>query len=194
MDKVDRMDRAHALYRFFSSDGRLLYIGITVSVLGRWAGHERDKPWWPEVASATLTHYPSREAVLAAEREAIVAEQPEHNVVHNSQRGDPRTSNGPMSLDEYKELCFRGDVLAIGTPTNCPVGIVTRIGHRGIRLKLMSFFSGEFELYETIIRWEDCLKIVIAAELSTEYGRRRYDTEPLGKFQTAWNESLESNR
>lgn len=84
------LDVPQALYRFYDRSGRLLYIGITMDLGGRWGAHNRDKPWWREVASATVEHYPSREAVLAAEKAAIKAERPVHNVVHNK---TPRTSD-----------------------------------------------------------------------------------------------------
>lgn len=76
-------DTACALYRFYDHAGVLLYIGITANVGSRFKQHGREKPWWADVHSITLEHYDSREAVLEAERAAIVAEQPRYNVVYN---------------------------------------------------------------------------------------------------------------
>lgn len=73
----------HALYRFFDSAGRLLYVGITTD-LARWRGHATGKPWWREVASATIEHLPCQEAAVAAERAAILAEQPVWNLAHRT--------------------------------------------------------------------------------------------------------------
>ncbi len=73
-----------ALYRFYDNHGHLLYIGITMDLGSRWYAHDRGKPWWTDVASATVEHYPSRDAVLAAEAAAIQRERPLWNVMHNT--------------------------------------------------------------------------------------------------------------
>ncbi|WP_224279095.1 GIY-YIG nuclease family protein [Nocardioides lacusdianchii] len=77
------MSATHALYRFHSADGTLLYVGITADPGTRWRAHSHDKPWWHEVANVTVEQHPDRQAVLEAERAAIIAEQPRYNVVHN---------------------------------------------------------------------------------------------------------------
>ncbi len=74
----------NALYRFWASDGTLLYIGITLKPNARWKQHMKDKPWWSEVAGITVEQYPTREAVEAAEREAIRTQGPKYNVTHNT--------------------------------------------------------------------------------------------------------------
>jgi hypothetical protein len=76
--------QAHALYRFFDSEGVLLYVGITLDPGARWKSHSKDKPWWLEVASVTVEQWPSREMVLQAERAAIISEHPKHNVIYNN--------------------------------------------------------------------------------------------------------------
>jgi DNA-binding transcriptional regulator YhcF (GntR family) len=68
-----------ALYRLFSADGTLLYLGVTRDIAGRFAAHET-KPWWPQVARKTMVWYGSREQALAAETAAILAERPLYNV------------------------------------------------------------------------------------------------------------------
>jgi hypothetical protein len=73
----------HALYRFFGADGSLLYIGLTMNPGTRWPSHAREKPWWLAVHTVTIEHFPDRPSVEAAERAAIRAERPRHNVVHN---------------------------------------------------------------------------------------------------------------
>lgn len=77
------MDQPHTLYRFFGSGGTLLYIGITNSIPRRLRQHNDKKDWWLGVASITTEHYPSREAVLEAEKRAIIAEAPLYNDHHN---------------------------------------------------------------------------------------------------------------
>ena len=73
----------HFLYRWFDAEGRLLYVGITNDASRRVAEHVASKPWIGQAAQMTLTHYPDRAAVLAAEKEAIRMEQPAYNIVHN---------------------------------------------------------------------------------------------------------------
>lgn len=74
------LERRHYLYRVFDADGSLLYVGISADPDARIESHRRSKPWWPEVASATLEEYPSGDAVAAAEALAIATEQPRYNV------------------------------------------------------------------------------------------------------------------
>lgn len=78
------MSDNHVLYRFRDSDGVLLYVGITKNPPARFAQHERDKFWWSQIADISLQHFPSRLALLEAERIAIENERPLYNVQHNS--------------------------------------------------------------------------------------------------------------
>lgn len=78
--------KSQALYRFFGTDGELLYIGITNDPGARWRAHSGDKPWWTEVAHTTIEHFASRKEVEAAEVIAIKAEHPKYNVEHNGSR------------------------------------------------------------------------------------------------------------
>lgn len=72
-----------ALYRFYDAVDALLYVGITVDPSQRFRAHRDEKPWWAEVTRIAIEHYPDREAVEQAEREAIAAERPRWNIVHN---------------------------------------------------------------------------------------------------------------
>jgi predicted GIY-YIG superfamily endonuclease len=75
---------SQTLYRFFGSDGSLLYIGITMDPPARWRQHRSDKEWWAKVRNVTLEPYATRSEVLAAERDAIRREGPQYNVIHNN--------------------------------------------------------------------------------------------------------------
>lgn len=68
------------LYRLFDEGGVLLYIGIAGNPGRRLDDHAGDKPWWGEVASATMAHFPSRDAARDAEVAAIRAENPRYNI------------------------------------------------------------------------------------------------------------------
>lgn len=74
------MNETHALYRFYSDSGQLLYIGLTSNPGNRFQQHQQDKPWWHEVAGIAVEKYESREAVKAAETRAIAVEKPKYNV------------------------------------------------------------------------------------------------------------------
>lgn len=77
------------LYRFFDANDVLLYVGITNDAGTRWRNHSRKKGWWREVCRVRVEHFDSRAEVEAAEKAAIIAEAPVHNVQHNggSRRG-----------------------------------------------------------------------------------------------------------
>jgi len=72
-----------ALYRLYNADDQLLYIGITTYPPKRFVEHERDKPWWHEVARRDVEWIDNRVRAEAAERCAIAAEQPQYNRIHN---------------------------------------------------------------------------------------------------------------
>lgn len=76
----------HVLYRFFDSSNHLLYVGITNNLWYRISAHSKVQPWWSEVASATMEHYPDREVLAEAERTAIRLEHPRCNKVHAIKR------------------------------------------------------------------------------------------------------------
>lgn len=75
-----------ALYRHFNVDGELLYIGISLSAVGRLKQHMADKGWAGDIASVHIEHYPTRKAALDAEREAIISEKPLWNKTFNTER------------------------------------------------------------------------------------------------------------
>jgi predicted GIY-YIG superfamily endonuclease len=101
-------ETAQALYRFFDTEGELLYVGITVNPGTRWAEH-KNKPWWSGVASATLEQFPSRDAAEEAEITAIRAENPRYNVTHSPRRvGKPL----PGPLAENTSVRLPADLVA----------------------------------------------------------------------------------
>jgi len=68
-----------SLYRYFDERGRLMYVGITSGGGRRADQHQASAPWWTEVRTATIEHYPDRRSALTAESIAITAEAPIHN-------------------------------------------------------------------------------------------------------------------
>lgn len=74
-----------ALYRFYDTASRLLYVGITEQVGRRWDAHMRLRPWWPEVHRQTVDWFDTREEATEAEVTAIASERPRHNAHHSTQ-------------------------------------------------------------------------------------------------------------
>lgn len=71
-----------SLYRFYDSNGRLLYVGITVRLPLRLRQHNDTKPWWTDVSDVTVEHFASRPEAARAEQEAIRLELPLFNIQH----------------------------------------------------------------------------------------------------------------
>lgn len=68
-----------ALYRHFDGDGRLLYVGISLSAVARLAQHAHGSRWSHDIRRVDVEMHQTREAALAAERCAIVNEKPFYN-------------------------------------------------------------------------------------------------------------------
>lgn len=68
------------LYRHFDADGRLLYVGISLSAILRFEAHRTGSNWAQKVATITIEHFPTRAEALAAEVRAIRTELPIHNI------------------------------------------------------------------------------------------------------------------
>lgn len=71
-----------ALYRWYDAHGVLLYVGVSENAARRAFEHAGEKPWWQDVAQAVVEHHETRVAAEEAERIAIRAERPLHNVTH----------------------------------------------------------------------------------------------------------------
>lgn len=69
------------LYRYFDSDGQLLYVGITGDNTKRQSQHRRNSFWFGEIASATFEHFDDRISALEAEATAIQEEKPKFNIL-----------------------------------------------------------------------------------------------------------------
>jgi hypothetical protein len=76
----------HCVYRIYAARDHLLYIGCSSNVQARMAHHERHQPWWHLVVRVEVADtFNDRSAARAAERAAILAEQPPYNVQHTSE-------------------------------------------------------------------------------------------------------------
>lgn len=68
------------LYRYYDSEGQLLYVGITGNNTKRQSQHRRNSFWFGEVATASFEYFDDREEALEAETKAIQNEKPKHNI------------------------------------------------------------------------------------------------------------------
>lgn len=75
------MTTTTCVYRAFSHDGELLYVGMTAAPASRFSHHCSNKDWWLEVATLSIEHFDSREEAMIAENRAINIESPRHNVL-----------------------------------------------------------------------------------------------------------------
>lgn len=74
-----------ALYRYFDADGRLLYVGVSLSGIARQSQHQSASHWYADHASMTTEWFATRSEALEAERMAIITEKPIYNVVHRDE-------------------------------------------------------------------------------------------------------------
>lgn len=68
------------VYRCYDESGRLIYIGSTSSMWDRLTQHRYDTWWTPLLAKLRMQVFPTIEAARAAERVAILHEEPAFNV------------------------------------------------------------------------------------------------------------------
>ncbi len=73
------------LYRFYTEDKQLLYVGISNNAMSRFSSHEKYAKWWKQAHQFTLEHFNTREEAAQAEVSAILMEKPIYNVMHNNQ-------------------------------------------------------------------------------------------------------------
>ena len=78
--RITRADKNPTdLYRCFDRDGRLLYVGISLTTAYRMSQHRSVARWWDEVARVEIEKHPDRATALSAESAAIKSEEPAHN-------------------------------------------------------------------------------------------------------------------
>lgn len=92
------MVKPHALYRIWSGDNRLLYVGCSCHPLGRIMAHSRITAWATDIHSVSLEWFDDKASARAAEQTAIEAELPEWNV-HG--RPNPKHARGRLCR-EYR--------------------------------------------------------------------------------------------
>jgi hypothetical protein len=173
-----------ALYRFWSTSGLLLYVGITKDPPKRLSQHKGDKPWWTEVATVTIENYGSREEASAAERAAIRSEEPLYNVA---------LYDGSHSWWDY--LVVRApELLAIEVATAADVragGCMERVLDRA-RMALRSAVGpgrgtsrrkGHADIADALEAWIDQTEATVGYTLEADESVLRSDLA----FEMAWD-------
>lgn len=90
-----------ALYRHYSKDDVLLYVGISLSAIDRLSSHTLNSCWARQIARVQIEWFPSRAKAEIAERAAISDESPLHNIHHRTDVG--------------AEICERPEIKALLT-------------------------------------------------------------------------------
>jgi hypothetical protein len=91
-------DQMAQLYRHFDGDGRLLYVGISMSACPRSAGSRLTRftaGWFPRIRTITITPYPNWAGPAAAE---IAAVRDEHPLFNQQHAEEPVTAAPPRNL------------------------------------------------------------------------------------------------
>ena len=189
------MNDTYVLYRFFTGDGRLLYVGMTRNPARRFEQHGGTKSWWSEVERIEMEHHATLDALREAERRAIESDHPIHNIrMNGGTKREPHQVSGHCGLE-------KGRVYAIGLDdSTCPVGIVDSLDGDGFTLTLYSWLYGMFDgpdrwfPYDSICRWERAEKMsrsaVEAEGWNMDIVKEVFAMDPLAHFQTAWTETV----
>lgn len=74
------MTRETHLYRHLDAEGRLLYVGISLSALNRLSQHKTTAHWFASIAKVTIETFPSHKEALEAEKLAIKTDNPAWNI------------------------------------------------------------------------------------------------------------------
>jgi hypothetical protein len=77
--KQTEKTRYHQLYRYYADNWELLYVGISISAVGRMSRHRKRTEWFDQIRFISIEKFSSRDEVLAAEKEAIKRERPKFN-------------------------------------------------------------------------------------------------------------------
>jgi len=71
------------LYRHFDAQGRLLYVGISLSAVARLTQHRNSSDWYSQISRVEIQKFDTRLEAEGAEWEAIQKENPIHNIIGN---------------------------------------------------------------------------------------------------------------
>ena len=96
-----------SLYRHYDSEGKLLYVGISLSAITRLAQHKDHSHWYDRISKVAIEKFETRELALIAERNAVVSEHPECNINLRKQKESPKKFAATELIDESREIIYR---------------------------------------------------------------------------------------
>jgi Nuclease subunit of the excinuclease complex len=94
---------SETLYRFYDSDHKLLYVGISCNWQQRLKQHYKDSDFHDEAHYITLEHYNTRLEVEDAEFVAIQTEKPKYNKSYNPDYEKPTDHAMKIKAWVYKK-------------------------------------------------------------------------------------------
>lgn len=142
-----------SLYRQFSRNGVLLYVGVSLSPLRRIEQHSYLSPWFESVSSVTVEHFETKALALEAERYAIAFENPVHNVskrkllerkkikIESSRRASSKNHSGKLT-NMKKEPTF---AQTIRLPESCWLKLRSLMTFHGGRVWLEKAVDREYK-------------------------------------------------
>lgn len=99
----------HTVYRLYTEDGELIYVGLTNDPARRIGEHANMKAWWRHAAFVALDHYPTRGAAYLREKRLIQEHTPRGNTAHvrpAEADGPPCSNCGQAPIDvQVRGLC-----------------------------------------------------------------------------------------
>ena len=107
------------LYRHFDDSGTLLYVGVSLNSINRLSQHKNGSHWFEDIARVEIEKCDSRQNALEAETNAILNENPLHNVRKRKPlpRRQTPAAAWPITQPVYT-INEAADALRIG-PTAC---------------------------------------------------------------------------
>ncbi len=102
-----------ALYRHFDSEGRLLYVGISVSAINRLKQHMSGAQWAMEISEVRIEWFADRASAERAERLAIMNEKPIYNKILNQNPPAPHQTGNAKLLKELQKAAKAYGVSAL---------------------------------------------------------------------------------
>lgn len=126
MGARDIANEPHYVYRYYSADGRCLYIGCTVNIAAREAGHSRSV-WFGQAARREFVLYRNRQVALAVESVAIIVRHPafncsgrthrlRHPVLQSALTDVREGRHDAKLLDRIEENAIRSELSHLGIP------------------------------------------------------------------------------
>ena len=138
------------LYRLYSAEGNLLYVGITSDPARRFSQHAGEKKWWPQVVRRDVEWYETRDGALAAEEAAIRSKQPVWNELHSTLQS-PITASLDLNVYQVTGLDILSRQFGTGRDDTIAILLVRELAARGL--------LGEPPCYCTAFGWPDGVKI-----------------------------------